>query len=315
VAVVAELATLPAVLIVANLVSTIAADGLTSASTIRELDKLPDESLCTTPAEVNASIEIVPPEDILRRSIALVLNKRSPVLADKPAVVLPVNTRDGNAEVPAGSCNVPVMVSPALSTLFDALPDKLAIIVPAEKLPEASRATIVFGVLRLVAVVAELATLPAVVMVANLVSTIAAAGSTSAFTINEVDKLPDASLCTTPAVVNALIEIVPPEDIAIRSNALVLNDNSPALADNPEVVLPVNTNDGNAVVPAGNCNVPVMVSPALSTLLDALPVKLAVIVPAAKLPEASRATIVLGVFVLVASVPMVISSALVVIDT
>ena len=216
----------------------------------------------------------------------------SAVPADKPVFVLPLNSNDGAAADPA-----------------------LRVIIPAAKLPVPSRNTIVLGVLALVAVVAELATLPVVLIVANLVSTIAADADTSAFTIRELDKLPDESLCTTPAVVNALIETVPPEDIAIRSNALVLNDNSPALADNPEVVLPVNTNDGNAVVPAGNCNVPVMVSPALSTLLDALPVKLAVIVPAAKLPEASRATIVLGVFVLVASVPMVISSALVVIDT
>ena len=46
---------------------------------------------------------------------------------------------------------------------------------PAEKLPDASRATIALAVLALVAVVAEFATLPAVLIVANLVSTIAAA--------------------------------------------------------------------------------------------------------------------------------------------
>jgi len=46
----------------------------------------------------------------------------------------------------------------------------------------------------LVAVVAEFATLPAVLIVANLVSTIAAAGSTSALTINELDNNPDESL-------------------------------------------------------------------------------------------------------------------------
>src|SRR5438105_1928503 len=68
------------------------------------------------------------------------------------------------------------------------------VIIFVEKLPELSRNTIVFGVFELVAVVAELATLPAVEIVANLVSIIAAAGSTSAFTISELDKLPDASL-------------------------------------------------------------------------------------------------------------------------
>ena len=114
-------------------------------------------------------------------------------------------------------------------------------------------------------------------------------------------------------MVNASIEIAPPEAIFIRSTALVLNDKSPPLADKPDVVLPVNTNDGNAVVPAGNCSVPVIVSPALRTLFEALPVKLAVMVPAEKLPETSRATMVLGVLVLVASTLIAISSALVVI--
>src|SRR5438045_5623797 len=60
-----------------------------------------------------------------------------------------------------------------------ALPLKFAVIVPAEKLPDASRATIAFAVLVFVAVVAELATLPAVEIVASLVSTIAADGDTS----------------------------------------------------------------------------------------------------------------------------------------
>jgi hypothetical protein len=75
-----------------------------------------------------------------------------------------------------------------------ALPFKFAVIVPAEKLPDASRETIVFALLILVAVVAELATLPPVEMVANLVSIMAAAGSISAFTIKELDKLPELSL-------------------------------------------------------------------------------------------------------------------------
>ena len=107
--------------------------------------------------------------------------------------------------------------------------------------------------------------------------------------------------------------MVPLFVIFIRSNALVLNDKSPALADKPEVVLPVKIREGANVVPAGSCNVPVIVSPALRTLAEAAPVKLAVIVPAEKLPDPSRATIVSVVFALVASVPMVISFALLVI--
>ena len=72
-----------------------------------------------------------------------------------------------------------------------ALPLKLAVIVEAEKFPDASRATIALTVFALVAVVAEFATLPAVLIVFNLVSTIAAAGSTSAFTIIELDNNPE----------------------------------------------------------------------------------------------------------------------------
>jgi len=201
---------------------------------------------------------------------------------------------------------VPVMVSPAFNTLADAAPVKLAVMVPAEKLPELSRATIAFAVLALVAVVAELATLPAVEMVANLLSVIAALEEISLLTINELDKLPDESLCTTPAVVNASIDIVPPEEIFNCSTPLVLNDKDPVFADNPLVVLPVKTRDGNAVVPAGSCNVPVMVSPALSTFNEALPVtfpvtlpiKFAVIVPATKFPDPSRTTILPGVLAL-----------------
>ena len=63
------------------------------------------------------------------------------------------------------------------------------------------------------------------------------------------------------------METMPPEEIFIRSVPLVLNDKLLELADNPVVVLPVKVSDGNAVVPAGSCSVPVIVSPDLLTLL------------------------------------------------
>ena len=116
------------------------------------------------------------------------------VAADKPVFVLPVNCNDGAAAVPAGNVNVPVNVPPVRGRSNDACPVRLAVMVPAEKLPDASRATIALAVLALVAVVAELATLPVVEIVASLVSTIPAAADTSASTIRELDKLPDASL-------------------------------------------------------------------------------------------------------------------------
>jgi len=83
-----------------------------------------------------------------------------------------------------------------------AFPFNVAVITFAVKLPEASRNTMALGTLAIVAVVAELATLPALVIVANLSSVIAAEELISLFTISDVLKVPDASLCTTPAVLN-----------------------------------------------------------------------------------------------------------------
>ena len=63
------------------------------------------------------------------------------------------------------------------------LPVNAAEIVPALKLPDASRATIAEPVLLFVAVVALLLTLPAVAIVSSFVSSIAALALTSSFTI------------------------------------------------------------------------------------------------------------------------------------
>ena len=64
-----------------------------------------------------------------------------------------------------------------------AVPDKVPVITPAVKLPLASLATIAFAVLALVAVVAVLLTFPELVIVANLLSAIAADELISASTI------------------------------------------------------------------------------------------------------------------------------------
>lgn len=113
---------------------------------------------------------IIVPVLILICSTPLVSNESVlAVAAEKPVFVLPVNCIDGVAALPAGCVKVPVIVSPALSTLSEALPVtlpiKAAVIVPAEKLPEASRLTIVLAVLALVAALAAtvaVATLAAV---------------------------------------------------------------------------------------------------------------------------------------------------------
>ena len=70
-----------------------------------------------------------------------------------------------------------------VAVIFEAVPDKVPVIVPAVKFPLASLATMALAVFALVAVVALLLTLFAVVMVANLVSAIAALELMSAFTI------------------------------------------------------------------------------------------------------------------------------------
>src|SRR6266852_5015574 len=158
-----------------------------------------------TPAIVKASI-VTPDELRFICSVPFISNDNVfAVAAEKPVLVLPVNLIDGLAAEPAGIINVPVIVSPALSTFNDAAPVKLAVIVPAEKLPDPSRDTMAFAVFALVAVVAELATFPAVLIVASFVSTIPAAGSTSALIINELDNKPDELLWTIPAVLNGVM--------------------------------------------------------------------------------------------------------------
>jgi len=114
---------------------------------------------------------------------------------DKPVLVPPVKFKVGNVKVP-------VIESPLFRTFNDdppvilpvTFPTRFPVIVPAEILPEPSRNTSVFGVLALVPVVAVFATLPAVEIVANLVSAIAADDDTSAFTTRELDNNPDALL-------------------------------------------------------------------------------------------------------------------------
>src|SRR5579871_1992809 len=95
------------------------------------------------------------------------------------------------------------------------------IISVAEKLPAASRNTIVFAVFKLVAVVAEFATLPAVEIVLSLLSVIAALGEISALITNDEVRLPDESLCTTPVGVSPLILTMPVGLIDMRSTPAV----------------------------------------------------------------------------------------------
>src|SRR5258706_333786 len=145
---------------------------------------------------------------------------------------------------------------------------------PAAKLPEASLATIADAVFAEVAVVAVLDTLPAVAIVANLVSTMAAEALMSAFTIREVVNKPAASLCTMP-VAERFVNVVTP--VTVSSPFTVV----------ATATLPMETDVA--------LDVPTLTAPAKS--IDVETIEPAVIAPAAKFPDPSRNTMVFGVFV------------------
>jgi hypothetical protein len=245
--------------------------------------------------------------------------------------VLPVNIKDGAAAVPAGNCNVPVIVSPAFNTLSDAAPIKLATMVPALKLPDESRRTMVFAAFKFVAVVAEFATKPDAVKVANLPLAIAAFEAISALVINELEMAPLELLCKIPAVVNGVIVnvLLITSSVTLIIPAAKLPDASrftSVLAVSKLVAAfaaAVAAATFAAVWPPTVLTTVALCVPVTSPLNDpvkfvelvavvavvALPLKFAVIVPAAKLPDASRFTSVLTVSALVAAFAAVVAVA------
>lgn len=207
VAVVAELDTLPAVEMVASLVSTMAAAGSTSALTINDVVKAPAALLCTTPAVLNALkvtlLNVVLPEPS-RDAIALMVAALVAVVAEfdtLPAVAIVaslVSTIAAAGSTSALTIKDDDKTPDALLCTTPAVPNPLNVTLLNAALPEPSRRAKVLGVAADTPDVAELATLPAVEMVASLVSTIPALAEMSALVTNEVEKLPDASVCTTP---------------------------------------------------------------------------------------------------------------------
>lgn len=308
VAVVAEFATRPAEVKVASFEFAIAAELEISAFTISELVKKPVLLLWIIPGTPICANDMPPPlmfTTVLPDASTLMT---SAVGMQNPVPKPPSKANDGVFEVPAGTVRLPVRVPPVNARSSEACPVRLAVIVPALKLPEPSRETMAPTVLALVAVVAELATSPEAVKVANLPLAIAAEPEMSASTINDEVKTPDALLCTTPAVENkgnatAVDEIVSPvTPLATALSTLVLPIAKPVL------VPPVNRSEGDTPEPAGIVTVPDSVPPVKGRLSEANPVKLAVIVPAEKLPEASLATIALAVFALFAVVAELLTS-------
>ena len=130
---------------------------------------------------------------------------------------------------PFAIATIPVTLAAVPETFPDKGPENpAAVMVPAEKFPDPSRATIAEAVFAVVAVVAELATLRAVEMVANLVSAIAAEALMSALTISpskiltEVTALEANLLATTAAsaIIPVTTLLVP---IVVALPALVIS--------------------------------------------------------------------------------------------
>ena len=127
--------------------------------------------------------------------------KVSVTAADRPVVVEPTKLSEGEPAEPAGKRKLPVMVEPDSETLPEAVPVKLAVIVVALKLPEASLETMAEKVLALVAVVALLLTLPAALMTCKLLF-VTVLTSISEPTIKElVTKPVVCAACNTPELV------------------------------------------------------------------------------------------------------------------
>src|SRR4030095_365223 len=180
--------------------------------------------LCTTPSVLNSEIISDP---LIISSVTLISPAEKPPVAVRLTMVLAVFALVAVLASTVAAATLAAVCPPTkLTTVAPcvpvtsptndpeklvavvavvALPLKFAVISEAEKLPDPSRKTIVFAVFALVAVVAEFATLPAVLIVASFVSTIAGDADTSASTISDVESKPVASLCTTPSVLNGEI--------------------------------------------------------------------------------------------------------------
>ena len=168
--------------------------------------------------------------------------------------VVPVPTwRPAAVTVPAGMTKGPVMVSPAFSALEEAAPVSAAVMVPAAKLPDASRTTIALAVLALAAVVAELLTLPAVAMVASLVSTIAADALTSAFKMVPSSNIALVTVPVSPVVTNVPVIL---GNVKVRS---AVGSTTASVVSKPSAVAPSKLK----VPPVPISRLPVTVPPAL----------------------------------------------------
>jgi hypothetical protein len=175
------------------------------------------------------------------------------------APVLPVFPL-GTVKLNTAAVEVPELVTDAFVPAAPVVVVPTATVAPLPEAPDikpfASRNTIVFGVLAVVAVVAELETLPAVDIVASLVSAIAAAELMSALTIESAVIAVGMVIFAEPSNACA-VPVTSPDTFTVRAVASLVA--VPALPLTDPVTLPVT-----------------------------FPLKVPVIVPAEKFPLASR---------------------------
>jgi hypothetical protein len=148
-----------------------------------------------TPSDVLAADAVeapVPPSAIAKSVIPTMLPPVTLML-----VIVPKLVRDEAVTPDANVLPVRPLANAAL-----AVPVRVAVIVPALKFPDASRATIADAVFALAAVVAELLTFSAVAIVSSLVSTIAALALMSAFTMT-----PEAIEVALPTLVTSPVRL------------------------------------------------------------------------------------------------------------
>jgi hypothetical protein len=148
--------------------------------------KLPDASLATIADAVLALVALLVTVKVAAPELLNVVDPERPVPETPIVRVFASDPENEEAVQTPVALSVVALRNAAVETpvafMFPANPPT-AVIVPALKLPDASLATIADAVLALVAVVALLDTLPAVAMVANFVSAIAAEALMSASTI------------------------------------------------------------------------------------------------------------------------------------
>ena len=170
--------------------------------------------VCVDEDELNAgAVPVVPTVNVCVPDV-IPLIEVIPVAAGSVQVIL-VPLEDNTCPfVPTDVNPVPPFAIATIPETFDAVPDKVPVIILASKFPAPSLATIELAILELVAVVALLLTFPGVLIVSNLESLIAVALQTPLVivptvvrldsTIVDFKEVPDKVVASAVTVISAL---------------------------------------------------------------------------------------------------------------